>query len=133
MGASSMTKTAISAPARLAADTASEMGQEGVQALNQRETDYDPQFNRPMVARIFDDMLMAAHAAYIWANQNDPEMKSESEVYSQMNATPLLTLFGPGLAQVGIRFKDGIKDYNMAMAVASNIEAARRGNIAELE
>ena len=133
MGASSITKTVTTAPLRLGTDTASEMFQEGVQALNQRDTEYDSQYNRPMVNRIFDDMMLAAKSAYIWLNQDDPEMKSESEVYSQMNATPLLTLFGPAAFQVGVRFKNGIKDYQLAMAVANNMEAARRGNIAELE
>ena len=133
MGAAAIGKPALKLSARLGADTASEMLQEGVQALNQRETPYDPQHNRAMLSRVFDDMMMGAQAAYIWLNQNDPEMKSESEIYSQMNATPLLTLFGPGLAQVGVQFRNGYKDYNMAMAVANNIDAERRGNIAELE
>lgn len=133
MGASAIAKPVANASTRLTLDTASEMLQEGVQALNQRETSYDPQHNRPIVNRLFDDLMMAAHASYIWLNQNDPEMKGESEVYSQMNATPLLTIFGPGLAQVGVQIRGGIKNFNMAMAVANNIDATRRGNIAELE
>lgn len=133
MGASAIAKPIANISTRLGLDTASEMLQEGVQALNQRETSYDPQHNRPIVNRLFDDLMLASHAAYIWLNQNDPEMKGESEVYSQMNATPLLTIFGPGIAQVGVQIKGGIKDFNMATAVANNIDAARRGNIAELE
>lgn len=133
MGASAIAKPIANVSTRLTLDTASEMLQEGVQALNQRETSYDPQHNRPIVNRLFDDLMMAAHASYIWLNQNDPEMKGESEVYSQMNATPLLTIFGPGLAQVGVQIRGGIKNFNMAMAVANNIDATRRGNIAELE
>lgn len=102
MGAAAIAKPAANISTRIGLDTASEMLQEGVQALNQRDTSYDPQQNRPLINRLFDDLMMAEHAAYIWLNQNDPEMKGESEVYSQMNATPLLTIFGPGLAQVGV-------------------------------
>ena len=133
MYASSIGKTSANITARMFADTASEMAQEGVQALNQREKDYDVQFNRPTLTRVFEDMMLGAKAAYIWANQNDPEMKSESEVYSQMNATPLLTLFGPGTAQTVMQIRGGVKDIDMVSAVLNNIDAERRGNIAELE
>lgn len=133
MKAASVSKTGLNVGTRMSLDTASEMLQEGVQAFNQRETDYDPQRNRSLADRVFDDLVLGAKAAYIWLNQNDPEMKGESEIYSQMNATPLLTLFGPGLAQVGVQFRNGMRDLSMIDVVANNIDAERRGNIAELE
>lgn len=94
--AAAIGKGAANITGRVAIDTGSEMMQEGVQGLNARDDfDYDVQMNRPMLYRVFDDMLLGSRAAYIWLNQNDPEMKSEADVYSQMNATPLLTLIGP--------------------------------------
>jgi len=77
--------------------------------------------------------MHAKDAAYIWMNQNSPEMRSEAETYSQMNATPLLTLFGPGLSQVYVQTRKGIHDYKLIQAIQNNIDAERRGNIAELE
>jgi hypothetical protein len=41
MYAASAGKTTANITGRMTLDTASEMGQEGVQALNQREKDYD--------------------------------------------------------------------------------------------
>lgn len=119
---------------RVGLDTASEMGQEGVQALNARDDfDYDVQHNRALLQRVFDDMLLGSRAAYIWLNQNDPEMLGEADVYSQMNATPLLTLIGPNSLQVGVQMHNTVSDYKLASVVAANIDAERRGNIAELE
>jgi len=110
------------------------MGQEGVQALNARDDfDYDVQHNRALLQRVFDDMLLGSRAAYIWLNQDDPEMLGEADVYSQMNATPLLTLIGPNSLQVGVRMHNTISDYKLASIVAANIDAERRGNVAELE
>lgn len=95
--AANVVKTSANIGMRLGADTASEMLQEGVQALNSRGDwgGRDPQYNHSLALRVADDILLGAKAAWIWLNQNDPEMKSESDVWSQMNATPLLTLLGP--------------------------------------
>ena len=112
--AASVAKTTANIATRMSLDTASEMLQEGVQALNARgDENYDVQHNRPLALRIFDDMMSGARSAYIWANQNDPEMKGEADVWSQMNATPLLTLLGPGTLQVGVQLRNGMRDYDM--------------------
>lgn len=132
--AASVGKTSLNVAGRMTLDTASEMEQEGVQALNARDDEnYDVQHNRPLALRIFNDMMLGARSAYIWANQNDPEMQSEADVWSQMNATPLLTLLGPGTVQVGVQLRNGIHDYEMVSAIQNNIDAERRGNVAELE
>lgn len=132
--AASVAKTTANIGGRMSLDTASEMLQEGVQGLNARgDENYDIQYNRPLALRIFNDMMSGARSAYIWANQNDPEMKGEADVWSQMNATPLLTLLGPGTLQVGVQFRNGVRDYDMIQAIQNNIDAERRANIAELE
>lgn len=132
--AGSVAKTTANIGTRVGLDTGSEMLQEGVQALNAREGEaYDTQYNRPLALRIFDDMMLGARSAYIWANQNDPEMQGEADVWSQMNATPLLTLLGPGTLQVGVQLRNGIHDYEMIQAIQNNIDAERRANVAELE
>lgn len=132
--AASVAKTAANIGTRMGLDTASEMLQEGVQGLNAREGEqYDVQYNRPLALRIFDDMMLGARSAYIWANQNDPEMQGEADVWSQMNATPLLTLLGPGTLQVGVQIRKGMRDYDMIQAIQNNIDAERRANVAELE
>lgn len=132
--AANIVKTGANITARLGADTASEMLQEGVQALNARgDWKNDPQFNQPLLFRVFDDFLLGAKAAWIWMNQNDPEMKSESDVWSQMNATPLLTLLGPSQVQTIIQTRRGIKTANLISTINNNIDAERRANVAELE
>lgn len=134
MEAAAVGKGVANIGTRIGLDTGSEMLQEGVQALNARDdANYDVQHNRQIASRVFDDMMLGARAAYIWLNQNDPAMKSESDVYSQMNATPLLTLFGPGTAQTVVQAKNIARDINTVEIVANNIDAARRGDIAELE
>jgi len=73
--AASVAKTTANIGGRMSLDTASEMLQEGVQGLNARgDENYDVQYNRPLALRIFNDMMLGARSAYIWANQNDPEM-----------------------------------------------------------
>ena len=132
--AASVGKTGAKIGGRVTLDTASEMEQEGVQAQNARgDENYDVQYNRPLALRIFNDMMLGARSAYIWANQNDPEMQGEADVWSQMNATPLLTLLGPGIVQVGVQLRNGVHDYEMIQAIQNNIDAERRGNVAELE
>jgi len=101
MNATATAKTAANVSTRIGLDTASEMLQEGVQGLNaSRDPYYDPQYNRSMAFRIFDDMMLGAEASWMWLNQNNPELKSEGDVIPSMNATPLLTLFGPSGVQV---------------------------------
>ena len=134
MKAATVGKTTFNVGARLGIDTASEMMQEGVQARTSlAEPDYDVQHNRSLADRIFEDLMHAKDAAYIWLNQDSPEMRSEAETYSQMNATPLLTLFGPGLSQVHVQMRKGMRNYKMIDAIQNNIDAERRGRIAELE
>ena len=50
-----------------------------------------------------------------------------------MNATPLLTLFGPGSAQVFTNTANGIRNWKMIDAIQHNIDAQRRGDVATLE
>lgn len=134
MKAAAVGKVSANIGARFGAETVSEMMQEGVQALSQRDDyDYDVQYNRPLSQRILQDMMLGSRAAYIWFNQDSPEMKSEFDVWSQMNATPLLTIFGPNSFQLvsgGIRLNHQL---NTISIIQNNIDAERRGNIAELE
>ena len=135
MKASSVMKPVFNVSARLGAETASEMLQEGIQARTSMiEPDYDVQHNRDLADRIFEDLMYAKDAAWIWMNQNSPEMRSEAETYSQMNATPLLTLFGINTgSRIYTETKKGIHEYSMIDAIQNNIDAERRANVAELE
>ena len=134
MNAAATAKTAANVSTRIGLDTASEMLQEGVQGLNaSRDPYYDPQYNRSMALRIFDDMMLGAEASWMWLNQNNPELMSEGDVVPSMNATPLLTLFGPGSVQVLVQGHNLVKDWQINDVIAHNIDATRRGNIAELE
>lgn len=127
-------KTGLNIATRFGIDTASEMMQEGIQARTSlAEPDYDVQYNRALSDRIFEDLMHGYDAAYIWMNQNSPEMRSEAETFSQMNATPLLTLFGPGSAQVFTNTAVGIRHWKMIDAIQHNIDAQRRGDVATLE
>ena len=132
--AAAAVKTGLNIATRLGIDTASEMMQEGIQARTSlANSDYDVQHNRDLSDRIFEDLMHGYDAAYIWINQNSPEMRSEAETFSQMNATPLLTLFGPGSAQVFTNTANGIRQWKMIDAIQHNIDAQRRGDIATLE
>ena len=134
MNATATAKAAANVSTRIGLDTASEMLQEGVQGLNaSRDPYYDPQYNRSMAFRIFDDMMLGAEASWMWLNQNNPELKSEGDVIPSMNATPLLTLFGPSGVQVLVQGHNLVKDWQINDVIAHNIDAERRGNIAELE
>lgn len=133
MKASIVGKNVANVGARMGVETGSEMLQEGVQALQQRDVDYDPQANRSMALRIFNDMLLAKDATYIWMHQNDPAMKAEAEVWSSMNAAPLLTLLGPNSLNVFVKTHDALKEMSMVDIINNNIDAARRGDVAELE
>ena len=78
------------------------MLQEGVQGWNayndpDNPTDYDVQHNRGMGLRILDDIALGAKSALYWAMQGDPAYYTDADVVASMNATPLLTLFGPNL------------------------------------
>jgi len=97
------------------------------------QPEYDVQHNRALADRVFEDLMHGYDAAYIWMNQNSPEMRSEAETFSQMNATPLLTLFGPGSVQVFTNTANGIRHWKMIDAIQNNIDAQRRGDIATLE
>jgi hypothetical protein len=118
MKASVVGKRGLNIATRLGVDTGSEMLQEGIQARTSlAEPEYDVQHNRGLADRIFEDAMHGWDAAYIWMNQNSPEMRSEAETYSQMNATPLLTLFGPGASQIFVQTRNGIRDYKMIDAI----------------
>jgi len=45
--------------------------------------------------RIYDDILTGAKAAKYWLLQGDPAYHTDADVVGSMNATPLLTIFGP--------------------------------------
>jgi len=102
LNASTATKVGFNIAGRTAIDTASEMLQEGVQGWNayndpDNPIDYDVQHNRGMGLRILDDIALGAKSALYWVMQGDPAYYTDADVVGSMNATPLLTLFGPNL------------------------------------
>ena len=57
--------------------------------------DYDVSANRPTLLRIIDDLSYANIAWQLWLHKSDPTWATDADVVASMNATPLLTLFGP--------------------------------------
>ena len=123
---------------RIVTETISEQMQEGVQGLNayqskQRDFPYDEQKNRLMGLRVLDDILTGVEAANIYLHQGDPAYHTDADVVASMNATPLLTLFGPGNVGVMLQARDGFKEMKLVDIIANNIDAAKRGEVAHLQ
>lgn len=136
--ATTMAKAAFDIAGRMAGETASEMIQEGIQGFNSyRDTDnptpYDEQQNRSMMLRIYDDILTGAKAAKYWLLQGDPAYHTDADVVGSMNATPLLTIFGPGGISVGVRAKDTMHELNAIDIIKNNIDIEKRGARASIE
>lgn len=131
--ASATTKVGFNLAARTTLDTASEMLQEGVQGWNayydtNNPMDYDVQYNRGMGLRILDDIALGAKSALYWAMQGDPAYYTDADVVASMNATPLLTLFGPNLIQVGVQGYGLTKEMSAIDFIAHQIDMSKRGD-----
>lgn len=110
---------------RIALDTASEMTQEGVQGIQSYNgdiiskkvgsiaPDYDIAHNRPMLERVVDDLGLAAKAWQTWFFQGNPEWQSDADIVASMNATPMLTLFGPNTFQVAVQAHNTLRDMSI--------------------
>lgn len=136
--AKSIAKAGLDITGRIAGETASEMIQEGIQGFNSYKdidnpTPYDEQQNRNMMLRIYDDILTGAKAAKYWLLQGDPAYHTDADVVGSMNATPLLTIFGPSGIQVGVRAKDTMHELNAADVIKNNIDIEKRGARASIE
>lgn len=136
--ATTTTKAALDVAGRIAGETASEMIQEGIQGFNsyndkENPTPYDEQKNRSMMLRIYDDILTGAKAAKYWLLQGDPAYHTDADVVGSMNATPLLTIFGPGGISVGVRAKDTMHELNAIDVIKNNIDIEKRGARASIE
>lgn len=111
---------------RFALDTASEMTQEGIQGWTSYmeengEFDYDVQYNQGHLLRILNDALLAGKAWEYWIGQASPAYRTDADVVGSMNATPLLTLFGPGTLQVAVQGRNYAKEMKMNDAIMQNI------------
>lgn len=138
LNASTATKIGFNVVGRTAIDTASEMLQEGVQGWNayndpDNPIDYDVQHNRGMGLRILDDIALGAKSALYWVMQGDPAYYTDADVVGSMNATPLLTLFGPNLFQVGVQAHNLTREISINNFIANQIDMAKRGDRALVE
>ena len=86
-----------------------------------------------MGLRVLDDILTGVEAANIYLHQGDPAYHTDADVVASMNATPLLTLFGPGNVGVMLQARDGFKEMKLVDIIANNIDAAKRGEVAHLQ
>jgi hypothetical protein len=68
----------------------------------------------------------------MWFHQGDPEWGSDADVVGSMNATPLLTIFGPNLFQVGVQAHGLNKEFNIINLIQHQIDAERIGNKADI-
>nr|DAI05404.1 MAG TPA: hypothetical protein [Crassvirales sp.] len=112
---------------RTGVDTMSEMLQEGVQGFNaykslHDEWGYDQQYNTGMARRVFDDLITGGKAAWYWVNQNDPAYYTDADVVPSMNATPLLTLFGPNTVSIFTQANQVRQDFKAIDAIQHNLD-----------
>ena len=124
--------------ARTGLDTASEMLQEGVQGFNAQYTkdknfDYDVRYNQGLAKRVFDDILTGGKAALYWINQNDPAYYTDADVVPSMNATPLLTLFGPNTPNLFVQLHSMKNDFKMYDIIANNLDIEKRSTDAQIK
>lgn len=134
LNASTGAKIGFNLAGRQIAGTVPEMMQEGIQGWNAYETpDYDVQNNRGMALRILDDIALGAKSALYWAMQGDPAYYTDADVVASMNATPLLTLFGPNLIQVGVQSHNFVKEMSINNFIANQLDMAKRGDRALTE
>lgn len=122
---------------RTAIDTASEMLQEGVQGFNAQYSKddtygYDQSYNTGMANRVFDDLITGGKAAWYWLNQNDPAYYTDADVVPSMNATPLLTLFGPNTISIFTQANQVKQDFKAINAIQHNLDVMKRTTDAEL-
>lgn len=122
---------------RTGVDTMSEMLQEGVQGFNaykslHDEWGYDQQYNTGMARRVFDDLITGGKAAWYWVNQNDPAYYTDADVVPSMNATPLLTLFGPNTVSIFTQANQVRQDFKAIDAIQHNLDVMQRTTNAEL-
>lgn len=137
MKAAATAKKAGNIAARTAIDTASEMLQEGVQGFNAQYAKddsygYDQQYNTGMSQRIFNDILTGGKAALYWINQNDPAYQTDADVVPSMNATPLLTLFGPNTISIVSQAHSLHNDFKAIDIIRNNLDIMKRSSDAEL-
>lgn len=122
---------------RTGVDTASEMLQEGVQGFNaqyikDRDMDYNVSYNQGLTKRVFDDILTGGKAALYWINQNDPAYYTDADVVPSMNATPLLTLFGPNTPHLFVQLHSVNNDFKMYDIIANNLDIEKRSTDAQI-
>lgn len=138
-------KTALNVGIRTGVDTFSEMTQEGIQGLTQYNGDivndkigsvapnYDVQHNRSLWQRITEDVALGLDAWNMWIHQGDPDWASDADVVGSMNATPLLTIFGPNLAQVGVQAHNAVHQMSLIDLVKHQLQTTMRGDKASLQ
>lgn len=122
---------------RMGVDTMSEMLQEGVQGFNaykslNDEWGYNQSYNVGMAKRVFDDLITGGKAAWYWVNQNDPAYYTDADVVPSMNATPLLTLFGPNTVSIFTQANQVRQDFKAIDAIQHNLDVMQRTTNAEL-
>ena len=139
-------KTAANVATRLGIDDIYERTQEGIQGLSSYggdpwlndkvgsiEHNYEVQRNRNMLDRLIEDLSYASTAWQLYFNREDPAYYTDADVVGSMNATPLLTFFGPNMVQVGIQAHNLNHRIKMIDFLANQIDSDRRSTVAQIE